>query len=117
MRNENENTMMQCGSAEECACKAYGTKPGINGKLYSLPGYTNEAWEFNPFTAELRKCFSTEKEEMVHYAGGAVDRNGDIYGLPVHADTLLRIRFRHPDEERQVKIPSPVYDLFYKDFY
>lgn len=56
--------------------KAYGTKNGINGKIYSLPGYTSDVWEFDPFTEELKKCHSVSGNEHVYYAGGATDLNG-----------------------------------------
>ena len=92
---------------------SYGTKAGINGKIYSLPGYTNDVWEFNPLNNELKKCYSLQKTEMVHYAGGAVDSNGDIYAIPVHADNILNISFA----KYEVNIPIDIYNAFFKDFY
>ena len=91
---------------------AYGTKAGVNGKLYSLPGYTNEMLEFDPFTGELKECFSMSQKRKVHYAGGAVDVNGDIYALPVHADEILKISFDDFTDE----IPKDLY-AFFNDCY
>ena len=107
---ENDTVSMIC---EELETHAYGTKCGINGNLYSLPGYTNDVWEFDPQCEALRKCYSFDAQNKVNYAGGAVDINGDIYGLPVWADNILKISF----QKHNVTIPSDIYSLFYKDFY
>lgn len=97
----------------DCKIGAYGTKSGINGKLYSLPGYTNDVWEFNPFNENLKKCCSVEEGYRVNYAGGAVDLNGDIYALPVFAENILKISFK----KHNVNIPLDIYNIFFKDFY
>lgn len=98
---------------EDCIISAYGTKNGINGKLYSLPGYTGDVWEFNPLTSELKKYYSLSEKEKVHYAGGAIAPNGDIYAIPVHADNILKISF----EKYKINIPGDIYNEFFKDFY
>lgn len=98
---------------EDCIIRAYGTKNGINGKLYSLPGYTGDVWEFNPLTGELKKYYSLSEKEKVHYAGGAIAPNGDIYAIPVHADNILKISF----EKYKINIPGDIYNEFFKDFY
>ncbi len=98
---------------EDCVFGAYGTKCGINGKIYSLPGYTNDIWELDPFSNELKKCYSLNKSENVHYAGGATDLNGDIYALPVKADNILKISFG----QYGMNIPDDIYNAFFKDFY
>lgn len=92
---------------------AYGTKNGINGKLYSLPGYTPEIWEFDPCSCEVR-CFDRVKEGCApYYAGGATDENGDIYALPVYADHILKISFG----KHGAFIPKELHSAFYTDFY
>lgn len=93
--------------------RSYGTKSGINGKLYSLPAYTNDVWEFDPFSEDLKKCYSFSAINKVNYAGGAVDLNGDIYALPVYADNILKISFK----KYNVNIPPDIYNAFFKDFY
>lgn len=92
---------------------AYGTKCGINGKLYSLSGYTNDIWEFDPFNNTIKNCFSVEGNNGVNYAGGAVDLQGNIYAVPVHAENILKISFKNFNEN----IPIDIYDAFFKDFY
>ena len=92
---------------------AYGTKNGINGKIYSLPGYTNDVWEFNLLNHELKKCYTLNENESVHYAGGAVNFNGDIYAIPVHANNILKISFGRYERN----IPSDIYNAFFRDFY
>ena len=91
---------------------AYSTKLGINGKLYSLPGYTGDVWEFDPETQKVRVIYSMDSTQSIYYAGGAVDRNGDIYGLPVFSEDILVLSF-NSDEE----IPEDIYQHFFVDFY
>ncbi len=98
---------------EDVMFGSYGTKNAINGKIYSLPGYTNDVWEFDPLTQKLKKCYTLRENESVHYAGGAVDVNGDIYAIPVHANTILKISF----EKYGINIPNSIYNAFFKDFY
>ena len=92
---------------------AYGTKAGINGKLYSLPGYTNDVMEFDPKTSAIKKFFSLNTKFEINYAGGATNLNGNIYALPVHADNILLIDF---NEENKI-IPQDLFNAFFKDFY
>ncbi len=98
---------------EDIPIRAYGSKCGVNGNLYSLPGYTKDIWEFDPFEESLRKCYTLTEERKVHYAGGALDRNGDIYGIPVHADSILIISFNGED----IQIPKEIFDTFFTDCY
>ena len=98
---------------EDCKIGSYGTKCGINGKLYSLPGYTTDVWAFDPFSESLEKCYSIDEQNQVNYAGGATHLNGDIYAFPVHNDSILKITFA----KRDVNIPLDVYNTFFKDCY
>ena len=55
-----------------------------------------------------------DAQNKVNYAGGGeVDINGNIYALPVHANNILKISF----EKHNVKIPSDIYNVFFKDYY
>jgi len=98
---------------EDCKMGSYGTKCGINGKLYSLPGYTNDVWAFDPFSEVLEKCYSIDAQNQVNYAGGAVDLNGDIFALPVHADSIFEISFK----KYHIRVPPDIYNAFFKDCY
>ena len=98
---------------EDCKTGSYATKCGINGRLYSLPGYTNDVWAFNPFCESLERVYTFDAQNKVNYAGGEVDINGNIYALPVHANNILKISF----EKHNVKIPSDIYSAFFKDYY
>ncbi len=98
---------------KDCKIGSYGTKAGINGKFYSLPGYTNDVWEFDPFSETLEKCYSIDAQNQVNYAGGAIDLNGDIYALPVHADNIFKISFK----KYNINIPLDIYNTFFKDCY
>lgn len=92
---------------------AYGAKVGINGNIYSIPGNDANVWEFNPFSGELKKIYSVDAIQGVHYAGGATDLNGDIYAIPVHEGKLLKITFGAD----KISIPENLYDCFFYDFY
>ena len=61
----------------------------------------------------LEKCCSMDRQNQVNYAGGAIDVNGDIYALPVHDDSILKISFN----EHNVNIPQDVYNVFFRDYY
>lgn len=91
---------------------AYGTKTGINGMIYSLPGYTNIMWEYDYINNSLKKIYSVNEINNVYYAGGAVDLSGNIYAVPVFADNILKIGFG-----RDVRIEKDIYNHFFKDFY
>lgn len=97
----------------DISIRAYGSKCGINGNIYSLPGYTKDIWEFDPFEESLRRCYELSEERSVHYAGGATDRTGDIYGIPVHADSILKISFTDLD----MQIPEDIFTSFFTDCY
>jgi hypothetical protein len=64
--------------------------------------------ECDPFTGELKECAYLNEKHEVHYAGGAVDVNGNIYALPVHADEILKISFDGVADE----IPKELYGFF-----
>ena len=98
---------------EDIPIRAYGSKCAVNGKIYSLPGYTKDVWEFDPFEGSLRKCYALAEERKVHYAGGAIDRNGDIYAIPVHADSILKISFNGSG----IQIPEDIFDAFFHECY
>ena len=97
---------------EETLISAYGTKMGINGKIYSLPGYNGDIWEFDWETEKLNLIKNLDTKFDVYYAGGAVDKYGNIYGLPVWADNLLKLDFKTDSE-----IPDDIYRTFFVDFY
>lgn len=93
---------------------AYGTKCGINGKLYSLPGYNNNMWEFDPITQQQPQiCYTADHDCDIHYAGGAADMSGNIYAIPIFDNELLVISFAH----HNVNIPAEIYNTRFVDFY
>ncbi|MBR2884100.1 MAG: hypothetical protein IKB93_04835 [Clostridia bacterium] len=97
---------------EDVLFASYGTKAGINGKFYSLPGYTKDVWEFDPETEGLRVVHTINSEQKVHYAGGATDVNGNVYAVPVFAEDVLALKFKE-----DVEIPLDIYKAFFVDFY
>lgn len=98
---------------ENAQTRAYGSKASVNGKIYSLPGYSRDVWEFDPFDGSLNKCYELTVDRAVHYAGGAVDTNGSIYALPVHAEAILKMCF----DGFAGEIPDDIYRTFFCDCY
>lgn len=108
---------VECDTVEllhtECEFGAYGTKNAINGKIYAIPGYYNDVWEFDPFTNSIKKIYTVNQKCDVHYAGGPIDINGDIYSVPVKADNVLKLSFGHCNKI----IPKDIYNKYFRNFY
>ncbi len=97
---------------EEIAFRAYGTKTGANGRLYSLPGWNGTMWEFIPETGALREVYSCTSDVKVHFAGGSVDSYGNIYAIPVFEDHVLAVEFGEGES-----ISPELYEAFFWDCY
>ena len=91
---------------------AYGTKMGINGILYSVPGSGRYIWAFNPITLELKQEFDTEDDGYAKYAGGCTCRNGKILAAPSFAN-----KFLVGEHDADVMIPEDLYKVFWEDCY
>jgi hypothetical protein len=96
----------------EIAFRAYGTKTGANGRMYSLPGWNGTMWEFTPDTGALREVYTCAGAAKVHFAGGAVDPHGNIYAIPVFENHVLAVEFGAGES-----IPPEVYAAFFEDCY
>ena len=95
----------------EIPFRAYGTKFGANGRLYSLPGWNGALWEFTLQKGTLRQVYTCDGTAEVHFAGGACDANGNIFAVPVFEDYVLKIDFGGE------KIPPVLHEVFFKDNY
>ena len=92
---------------------AYGTKLGINGKLYSIPGKGRCVWEYSPLEDKLNAIYDTESSQQAKYAGGVTLPHGDIIGMPENEMQILIIR----PESKSVVIPDEIYQKFWVDCY
>lgn len=101
------------GSAEmvrrDIGCPgAYGTRLGVNGKLYSVPGDGDAVLELDPKTLEVRElCHLGTPGSKAKCAGSATLRDGTFAFAPALGKDAY---FLAPD--RPVKIPEEIYGLF-----
>lgn len=91
---------------------AYGTKPGINGKLYSVPGDGNKVWEYDVEKDLLRSIYSCDIELKAKFAGGAVTRAGQLVYTPAKGDKILILT-----PEWKIEILEVIYNNFFVDCY
>lgn len=91
---------------------AYGTRLGVNGKLYSVPGDGDFVLEFDPITLNVREvCRLGEFGQKAKCAGSATLPDGSFAFAPALGNEAF---FLSPD--RSVSIPVDLFDLF-SDFY
>lgn len=87
---------------------AYGTRLGVNGKLYSVPGDGDSVLELDPETLEVRQlCALGEAGAKAKCAGSATLRDGTLAFAPALGTDAC---FLVPD--RSVEIPEGIYGLF-----
>lgn len=92
---------------------AYGTKLGLNGHLYSIPGDGSDIWDFDPITNSLKSIYRFSNTCKAKYAGGTSDKNGNIYAVPARADGLLCLESNVVHTE----IPDDIWVDIFSDCY
>lgn len=92
---------------------AYGTKPGINGKLYSVPGDGDKVWEYDVEKDLLQGIYSCDAEIKAKFAGGVATRAGMLIYTPAKYDKILILI----PETGEVEIPEEVHNNFFVDCY
>lgn len=92
---------------------AYGTKLGINGRLYSIPGDGSCIWEYNPVVDELRKILDLHDEKKAKFAGGAITEQGDIFAIPAQENCICHLI----STETNLIIPKQVMLRYFNDNY
>lgn len=90
---------------------AYGTKLGINGHLYSVPGDGNVIWDFNPIKDTLNRFTTISDSSKAKYAGGVTTKDGDLYFIPATARSVMMM------ECNNTSIPENIYESFFVDNY
>lgn len=91
---------------------AYGTKLGINGRLYSIPGGAQYAYEYNLTSDEVKILYDTNSLKDAKYAGGLTNRQGIIYGVPAENNEVIAYK-----PSRLVSVPDELYKQFFVDNY
>lgn len=76
----------------------FGTKLASNGKLYSIPGLTNEIYELDPTTDQVRLVYTLDDIKQEDFtdalcAGGALTKDGSLWMIPAYGDSIFEIRF------------------------
>lgn len=91
---------------------SYGTKIGINGKIYNIIGVGDTLYEYNlnnDKASELIQIDNTSKEALC--AGGVISNDGTIYMVPAFGNTIYKIVF-----DRKVSLTKDQIELF-NDYY
>ena len=91
---------------------AYGTKMGLDGWMYSVPGDGTKIWRFNPEKDICEEFYDIKDTAKAKYAGGATLSNGTIVFCPATAKKVISLI---PSE--RVIIPHQIQDLYYSDCY
>lgn len=91
---------------------AYGTKVGLNGKLYSIPGDSSNVFEYDIQTDSVKVICTVQDTTDAKFAGGVTDTNGVIYGVPAEEEVVICYK-----PSRVEEIPHNVYQSIYLDNY
>lgn len=97
----------------ELSSKSFGTKLGINGKLYNIPGDGNHFYEFDPVKDEISVIGDTSEIDLkAKCAGGCIDKYGNIYCVPAHGKYMYILDFNNNNQ-----ISSELYNMIFDDSY
>ena len=107
--NENKASMI-CQNIGIPGC--YGSKLGIDGKVYGIIGNGQYIWQFDIDKQEANQIFDTFDSTLAKCAGGIVSNNGDIYMTPAFGNVLYKIEFNNKEI-----IPENLYKQFFDDNY
>lgn len=91
---------------------AFGTKYGVNGQLYSVPGNGNKIFAFDVLHKKLNITFKFDSNEIEKYAGGATLKNGTIVCAPIRRNSVLNMV-----PNKNVEIPDKLNLLMFSDNY
>ena len=87
---------------------AYGTRLGVNGKLYSVPGDGDFVYEYEPDTGSVAKlCPLGRPGAKAKCAGSAMTASGAIFFAPAFEPNAYFLR-----PSRAVDIPGKIQGLF-----
>lgn len=92
----------------------YGTKLGINGKIYGIPGDGNIVYEYDIEKDEVKEIYQTKDKIKAKCAGGVVTKDGTIYTVPALGNTIYKYCFKNVKEEISEELLNSCY---YRDNY
>ncbi|NBI62549.1 hypothetical protein D3Z38_05620 [Clostridiales bacterium] len=92
---------------------AYGTKLGVNGHLYSIPGDGRQVWDYDPWEDSLKSIYQFSDDWTAKYAGGASLANGDICAVPAKETQLFKLK----TNAEHMEIPEDIYRDYFLDCY
>ena len=98
---------------QEISPGAYGTKMGVNGHLYSIPGDGNFVWDYDPFEDLLKSIYEFPDSFRAKFAGGASTKDGNIFAVPARENRILKLEARGC----VLKMPDDIYSNFFQDCY
>lgn len=87
----------------------YGTKLGVNGKIYGIPGNGNIIYEYDLETDKVKEIYKIKENIRAKCAGGAVARDGTIYAVPAFGDKLYKYCFKNVKKEIDEELLKSVY--------
>ena len=87
-----QHTKMICTDMGVPGC--FGTKLGINGKLYGVPGDGNVLWQFDVATQQVAEIAKIDELGEAKCAGGIVTEDGSIFCVPAFGEYIYRITFK-----------------------
>jgi len=86
------HTEMICTDMGVPGC--YGSKLGINGKIYGVPGDGNILWEFDVSTQQVTQIAKLDEFCEAKCAGGIVTEDGSIFCIPAVGNYIYNITFK-----------------------
>lgn len=98
---------------KEISPGAYGTKLGINGHLYSIPGDGSQVWDYDPWEDSLKSIYQFSNDCVAKYAGGTSLSNGDICAVPARETQLFKLK----TDAEHIEIPEDIYRDYFLDCY
>jgi hypothetical protein len=93
---------------------SYGTKHGLNGKLYSIPGKSSIIYEYDALNDKLAKISTISEQGKAKCAGGVTADDGSIIAVPAYGEFLYKYRFCNVKNTLFSKMRD---SLFYIDTY
>ena len=93
----------------------FGTKMGVNGKLYSIPGISNRIYEFDPETETAKLVYEVNNlnDTDARCAGGMTDNNGNIWFIPAKGNRIYKLNFsKHFFNYRKNILQSPYFSNY-----
>lgn len=91
----------------------YGSKLGINGRIYGIPGNGNYFWEFDVEKQKATPIFKVVEKEKAKCAGGVISKQGNIYTVPAYGNTIYKLEFSDKEELTEELLNS----IYFSDNY